>query len=131
MGVLTLDLGFFVTDQKSQAPPCLAQTARQGRGTLEFAVTRDGEVGAGGPGQRDRLEPIPRRQRDEENATPVSEITRLYVAKHCSEADARSIQRALRVAALPESWKEYFRERLEIMSVQDRRDLSTPPPLSS
>src|SRR5262249_16055879 len=39
-----------------------------------FAVTREGEVGAG-----DELKPIARNQHDEENATPVSEITRLYI----------------------------------------------------
>jgi MOSC domain-containing protein YiiM len=72
-----------------------------------LAVIREGEVAAG-----DDLVPIARTQQDEENATPISEITRLYVAKHYSEADARSIERALRVPALPESWKEYFRERL-------------------
>jgi MOSC domain-containing protein YiiM len=75
-----------------------------------FAVTREGEVGAG-----DKLKPIARSQQEEETATPVSEITRLYIAKHYSEADARSVQRALQVAALPESWKEYFRERLGMM----------------
>ena len=76
-------------------------------------VTREGEVGSG-----NQLEPIARSQQDEENATPISEITRLYVAKHYSEADVRSIQRALRVAALPESWKEYFRERLEMKKLE-------------
>lgn len=83
-----------------------------------LAVTREGEVGAGGPDQRDELEPIARSQQDEETATPISEITRLYVAKHYSEADARSIQRALRVPALPESWKKYFRERLEMTKLE-------------
>jgi MOSC domain-containing protein YiiM len=78
-----------------------------------LAVTREGEVGAG-----DELKPIARSPQDEENATPISEITRLYVAKHYSEADARSIQRALRVAALPESWKDYFRERLEMTQLK-------------
>jgi hypothetical protein len=31
--------------------------------------------------------------------------------------DARSVRRALRVAALPESWKGYFRERLDKANV--------------
>ncbi len=44
---------------------------------------------------------------------PVSEITRLYVAKRFGEAEIRAVRRALRVEELPESWKEYFRERLE------------------
>jgi hypothetical protein len=37
----------------------------------------------------------------------------LYAEKRFSPADVASLQRALRVPALPESWKEYFRERLE------------------
>ena len=51
----------------------------------------------------------------DENAVPVSEITRLYVAKRYGEDDARSVRRALHVAALPESWKGYFRERMARM----------------
>jgi MOSC domain-containing protein YiiM len=78
-----------------------------------LAVTREGEVGAG-----DELKPIVRRPQDEETATPISEITRLYISKHYSEADARSIQRALQVASLPENWKEYFRERLEMKKLE-------------
>ena len=46
-------------------------------------------------------------------AVPVSEIIRLYAEKKYSTADMASLQRLLRVAALPESWKEYFRERLQ------------------
>jgi hypothetical protein len=32
--------------------------------------------------------------------------------KSYSSDDVRSVERALQVEALPESWKEYFRERL-------------------
>jgi len=70
-----------------------------------FAVTHEGEVGAG-----DEIKVIAR----EANAVPVSEITRLYAAKRYGDADVASVRRALRVAALPESWKAYFRERLEM-----------------
>jgi len=42
----------------------------------------------------------------------VSEITRLYVAKRFGESEIRAVQRALRVPELPESWKQYFRDRL-------------------
>ena len=69
-----------------------------------LAVTREGEVGAG-----DEMIIVS----SEPNAVPVSEITRLYAEKRFSPADVASLQRALRVPALPESWKEYFRERLE------------------
>ena len=68
-----------------------------------LAVTREGEVGAG-----DEITVIAR----DPNAVPVSAITRLYVAKRYSADDAASVQRALQVAALPESWKAYFEERL-------------------
>ena len=69
-----------------------------------LAVTREGEVGAG-----DEIKVISR----DENAVPVSEITRLYIAKRYGDDDVTSVRHALRVAAFPESWKEYFRERLE------------------
>jgi len=75
-----------------------------GRTGLYVAVTREGEVGAG-----DEIKSIGR----DANAVPVSEITRLYAAKRYGDADVSSARRALRVAALPESWKAYFRARLE------------------
>jgi len=69
-----------------------------------LAVTREGEVGAG-----DEIKVIAR----DPNAVPVSEITRLYVAKRYGDDDISSLRRALSVAALPDSWKEYFRDRLQ------------------
>jgi MOSC domain-containing protein YiiM len=45
-------------------------------------------------------------------AVPVSEITRLYIAKKYGAADVTSVRRALEVPALPDSWKDYFRSRL-------------------
>ena len=69
-----------------------------------LAVTREGQVGAG-----DEIEVLAR----DPNAVSVSEITRLYVAKRYGSADLTSLRRALQVAALPESWKAYFRERLQ------------------
>jgi MOSC domain-containing protein YiiM len=74
-----------------------------GRTGFYLAVTREGEVGAG-----DEFKLIAR----EANGVPVSEITRLYIAKRWGEDDVASLRRALRVEVLPESWKEYFRERL-------------------
>jgi MOSC domain-containing protein YiiM len=69
-----------------------------------LAVAREGEVGAG-----DEIQVIAR----DPNGVPVSEITRLYAEKRYGDSDLASVRRALQVAALPESWKEYFRERLE------------------
>jgi MOSC domain-containing protein YiiM len=67
------------------------------------AVTREGEVGAG-----DEMTVISR----DPNRVPVSEITRLYAEKGDSDADVDSVQRVLQIEAVPEGWKEYFRERL-------------------
>src|SRR5216110_3027894 len=75
-----------------------------GRTGFYFAVIREGEVGAG-----DEIKAIAR----DPNGVPVSEITRLYIAKRYADEDVASVNRALRVAALPESWKQYFRQRLE------------------
>jgi MOSC domain-containing protein YiiM len=74
-----------------------------GRTGFYVAVAREGEVGAG-----DEIEVIS----GEANAVAVSEITHLYVTKRYGEAEIRAVRRALRVEELPESWKEYFRERL-------------------
>lgn len=71
-----------------------------------FAVAREGEVGAG-----DEIKLVDR----DPNHVPVSEITRLYVSKRYGADELSSVQRALRVTALPESWKEYFRERLQMV----------------
>ena len=74
-----------------------------GRTGFYVAVLREGEVGAG-----DEIEVMA----GEANAVAVSEIVRLYVMKRYGEAEIRAVRRALRVEELPESWKEYFRERL-------------------
>jgi MOSC domain-containing protein YiiM len=70
------------------------------------AVTREGQVAAG-----DEIKLLAR----DPYAVPVSEITRLYVAKRFSEADAATVRHSLEVTAFPESWKEYLRERVEKM----------------
>jgi MOSC domain-containing protein YiiM len=75
-----------------------------GRTGFYVAVQREGDVGAG-----DEVKVIAH----DPNAVPVSEITRLYVAKRWTDADVAALRRALQVTALPESWKEYFRERLK------------------
>lgn len=74
-----------------------------GRSGFYLAVTREGDVGRG--------DEIATLSRDPESV-PVSAITRLYIAKKFDEEDALQVRRALKVAALPESWKEYFHEKL-------------------
>jgi MOSC domain-containing protein YiiM len=68
-----------------------------------LAVEREGETGAG-----DEIAVIAR----DPHGIPVSEVTRLYAQKAYDDTDAASARRLIEVAALPESWKEYFRERL-------------------
>ena len=69
-------------------------------------------------GAGDEMRAIGQPRDEHSNSVTVSDITRLYVAKKYSDDDARSVKRAVQVVALPESWKEYFRERLEKMNVQ-------------
>jgi MOSC domain-containing protein YiiM len=74
------------------------------RSGFYVAVRREGQVGAG-----DDISVISR----DPHAVPVSEITRLYVAKRYTADEVASARRARQVTALPDSWKDYFRERLE------------------
>lgn len=92
---------------KFQSDDMVKRFLASGRTGFYLAVTREGEVGAG-----DDIAPIGR----DPNGVPVSEITRLYIAKRFAKDDIISLHRALRVAALPDSWKEYFEQRLQTMS---------------
>ena len=69
-----------------------------------LAVVRKGDVRAG-----DEIRLLVRSPL----AVPVSEITRLYVAKSYRDEDLAAIERAVQVEALPQSWKKYFRERMQ------------------
>ncbi len=91
-----------------QSDDMIRRFLASGRTGFYLAATREGEVAAG-----DEIKVISR----EGNAVPVSEITRLYIAKRYDANDVKSLRRALQVAALPDSWKEYFRERLEKANV--------------
>jgi len=91
-----------------QADDMVKRFLASGRTGFYFAVTREGEVGAD-----DEIKLIAR----DPNGVPVSEITRLYIAKRYADDNVTWVRRALRVAALPESWKEYFRERLQRMGI--------------
>src|SRR5213080_733567 len=79
------------------------QFLASGRTGFYVMVVREGQVGAD-----DQMKLLAR----EPNAVMVSEITSLYVAKRFGESEIRAVQRALRVPELPESWKQYFRDRL-------------------
>src|SRR6516225_4676439 len=96
-----------------QADDMVKRFLASGRTGFYLAVTREGEVGAG-----DEIKVIGQ----DPNAVPVSEITRLYVAKSYDDDDVASVRRALQVAVLPEGWKAYFRERLKRINVESSRN---------
>ena len=75
-----------------------------GRTGFYFSVSREGEVEAG-----DAIALIER----DPNHVAVPDITRLYVSKRYRAAEVETLHRATRVQALPESWRNYFLERLE------------------
>lgn len=79
----------------------LLQSRRTG---FYAAVTREGDVGAG-----DKLTLLSQ----ESDSVPVSDITRLYLAKDYSPDDARQVRRAIATKALPESWSAWFQEKLD------------------
>ncbi|MCI0370875.1 MAG: MOSC domain-containing protein [candidate division NC10 bacterium] len=71
-----------------------------GRTGFYAAVLKEGDVAAG--------DAIERLGRDPNNVA-VPDITRLYVSE---KGNRELLRRALRVEALPEGWREYFREEL-------------------
>ena len=72
-----------------------------------LAVLQEGEVGAG-----DQIEMVERGK----EAVRVSDITRLFSRdKH----NAALLRRAIEAEALPESWKEHFRQQLERLNSVD------------
>ena len=78
----------------------LKRMLRTGRTGFYFAVTTEGEVGAG-----DAIEPI---ERADEGLT-VADVVNLYTV------DAKNqelLRRATQSSRLPDSWKDYFRKRL-------------------
>jgi hypothetical protein len=56
------------------------------------------------------------------NSVSVSDILRLYVTKNYSSADTALIDRLTRVAAVPQAWRDYYRDRL----VESRSQQSSP-----
>src|SRR4051812_13501594 len=66
------------------------------RSGFYFAVTREGDVGAG-----DEIVALSRHP----SAVSISEIIRLYVARTYRPADVALIERAIEVESFPDSWK--------------------------
>ena len=71
-----------------------------GRNGFYFAVAKEGEVATG-----DSIERIA----SDENGVTIAEIVELYTA---DAAKQDLLQRVSELAALPESWRAYFRKRL-------------------
>lgn len=71
-----------------------------GRTGFYFAVLKEGEVGAG-----DSIEMLS----SDTNELTVAGLTRLYLDR---ERDIETLQKALRVEALPDSWKSYFENQI-------------------
>ena len=86
---------------KFGSPEILKRFLQSGRTGFYLAVVREGEVGAG-----DEFELVERGGGE----VTVADITRLYAS---DRDDFATMRRALEVEALPESWKEHFRQRLE------------------
>jgi MOSC domain-containing protein YiiM len=74
-----------------------------------FAVLQEGEVGAG-----DQIEMVERGK----EAVRVNDITRLFSR---DKQNAALLRRAIETEALPESWKEHFRQQLERLSSVDEQ----------
>jgi MOSC domain-containing protein YiiM len=89
---------------KFQRADIIKRFLASGRTGFYFSVQSEGEIGAG-----DELELIERST----HAVKVSDITRLYVK---DKGDVETMRRAIQVEALPEGWRDYFRERIEKFS---------------
>ena len=72
-----------------------------GRTGFYFSVIREGEVAAG-----DAIVPLGQDKHD----VKVADITRLYAR---DRDDLEMMRRAIEVEALPDGWRDYFRQRLE------------------
>jgi MOSC domain-containing protein YiiM len=81
-------------------PDILKRMLRSGRTGFYFAVTTEGEVGAG-----DAIELIERAN----GGLTVADVVNLYTIDANNQEQLR---RATESSALPESWKVYFRKRL-------------------
>ena len=85
-----------------------------GRTGFYFAVTQEGEVGAG-----DEFQRIARGS----SGLTVPEVTRLYVAKKYDQENLQLLERAAQAQELPESWRNYFQERLEAAVARPERPI--------
>jgi MOSC domain-containing protein YiiM len=76
------------------------------RSGFYLSVLKEGEVGVG-----DEIEPIERSA----SGVRVVDVTRLYSSE---KENAELMRRAIATEALPESWREYFRKRIETLDLE-------------
>jgi MOSC domain-containing protein YiiM len=81
-------------------PDMVKRFQRSGRSGFYLAVLREGELSAGDPIQL---------LSQEESSLSVAEVARLYTA---DAVEQDLLRRASGLAALPEEWREHFRNRL-------------------
>jgi MOSC domain-containing protein YiiM len=81
-------------------PDMVKRFQRSGRTGFYLSVLREGEISAGDP-----IEVVTTGESD----ITVADIVRLYTA---DEAEQELLRRASELDALPESWREYFRNRV-------------------
>jgi MOSC domain-containing protein YiiM len=81
-------------------PDIVKRFLRSGRTGFYLAVLREGDIAAG-----DSLELLA----EDQNRITVSDVVGLYAA---DAANQGLLRRASELPSLPESWREYFRERL-------------------
>jgi MOSC domain-containing protein YiiM len=74
-----------------------------GRSGFYVAVKKSGDVGSG-----DEIRILAR----DPEAVSIAAFNRLYAAKHHDPNDVAVIQRLVKIPALPQDWKDHFRERL-------------------
>jgi MOSC domain-containing protein YiiM len=87
---------------------------QSGRTGFYFAVIKEGEVVTG-----DSIEVL---ERDKHNV-PVTDLVHLYRG---DRANQDLLRRVSEVPSLPNSWKEYFRRRFRIPTINDTQDLTGP-----
>lgn len=81
-------------------PDMVKRFQQSGRSGFYLAVVREGDVAAGDP-----IECLA----EDENHVTVADVFELYSA---DDLNRDLLRRASELSALPESWREYFRERL-------------------
>jgi MOSC domain-containing protein YiiM len=74
-----------------------------GRSGFYFSVTQPGEVAAG-----DEIKLLSR----DPNGISIAEFNRIFTAKSLTPDDLALIQKMIKIQALPQDWKDYYREGL-------------------